>query len=229
MSHTNTTPNYGLPQFITTDKPFWLTDINTAFSDIDTGINTAKTTADTASTNASQALLDASAASTAAASANAKGDGAIASIANAFDTTATYLLNDLVMYNSLLYKCTTAVTTPGPWTGSTNWTRITVESLTGEVITGLNAEIATKEPSANLDGFKFKYEVLENNVDVYSPAYNDICIAIIGRTRAAAYIGSNSDVMAIVPATGISIYKIGSQIRVTNVGGSTSICCFIYR
>lgn len=35
MGHTNTTANYNLPQFLGTDKPGWLTDINTAFYDID--------------------------------------------------------------------------------------------------------------------------------------------------------------------------------------------------
>ena len=33
------------------------------------------------------------------------------------------------MYNSLLYKCHTAVVTPGAWTGSANWARITVEDI----------------------------------------------------------------------------------------------------
>lgn len=50
MAHTNSTPNYNLPQFLGTDKPAWLTDINNAMSVIDTAIAAAKTTADTADT-----------------------------------------------------------------------------------------------------------------------------------------------------------------------------------
>lgn len=50
MAHTNSTPNYNLPQFLGSDKPAWLTDINTAMSDIDTAIAAAKTVADTANT-----------------------------------------------------------------------------------------------------------------------------------------------------------------------------------
>lgn len=46
MSHTNSTTNYNLPQFISTDKPAWLTDVNDAMSAIDTGIAAAKSTAD---------------------------------------------------------------------------------------------------------------------------------------------------------------------------------------
>lgn len=56
MSHTNTTTNYNLPQFVGTDKPAWLTDINGAFSSIDTAIKGAKDTADTGSASATSAL-----------------------------------------------------------------------------------------------------------------------------------------------------------------------------
>ena len=128
MSHTNSTPNYNLPQFITTDKPFWLTDVNNAFLAIDTGIDAAKDAADNAQSDATQALTDAGNASTAASTADAKGGGAVASIADAFDSTATYSVGDLVMYNNLLYGCHTAIITPGAWTGSANWSRTTCET-----------------------------------------------------------------------------------------------------
>ena len=129
MSHTNSTTNYALPQFITTDKPAWLTDVNNAFLDIDTAINTAKTTADTAALDAGTAIGDAAAAQSTANTADAKGSGAIASIADTFDPTTIYSVGDYVMYNSLLYICTVAILTPGPWTGATNWARITVEQM----------------------------------------------------------------------------------------------------
>lgn len=48
MGHTNSTVNYNLPQFIGTDKPSWLGDINNAFSAIDTAIANAASTATTA-------------------------------------------------------------------------------------------------------------------------------------------------------------------------------------
>lgn len=35
MGHTNITPNYSLPQFIDSDKPAWLDDVNQAYSAID--------------------------------------------------------------------------------------------------------------------------------------------------------------------------------------------------
>lgn len=129
MGHTNSTPNYNLPQFLTTDKPAWLTDINNAFLDIDGAMHTAQTDATTAGNNATQALTDAANAAAAASTADAKGAGAVASIEAAFDPTTVYSIGAKVMYNSLLYRCNVAVVTPGPWTGSANWERITVDSI----------------------------------------------------------------------------------------------------
>lgn len=129
MAHTNSTTNYGLPQFITTDKPAWLTDVNTAYADIDLAMKNNADAATTAGNNAVQALSDASAAATTASGADAKASGAIASISDIFDATSTYAVGDLVIYNSLLYICTVAITVPGAWTGSTNWDRITIETV----------------------------------------------------------------------------------------------------
>lgn len=55
MSHTNSTTNYSLPQFVGTDKPAWLTDINGAFSTIDTNLKTVSDNATTAGTTATTA------------------------------------------------------------------------------------------------------------------------------------------------------------------------------
>ncbi len=44
MGSTAKTPNYQLPQFVATDKPTWLGDVNKAMLDIDTGIAEARTT-----------------------------------------------------------------------------------------------------------------------------------------------------------------------------------------
>lgn len=146
MGHTNSTTNYNLPQFITTDKPAWLTDVNNAYTAIDTGIHAAKTTADGAQSDATQALSDAAAASNIASAAGTKADGVIASLADEFLTTSTYETGDIVVYNSLLYICTSDVTTPGAWTGSTNWLRTTVESL----YVDLKNILATKADASDL-------------------------------------------------------------------------------
>ena len=55
MSHTNSTPNYNLPQFVGTDKPTWLNDVNGAFTSIDTQMKANADSATSASSNATSA------------------------------------------------------------------------------------------------------------------------------------------------------------------------------
>ena len=52
MSATNHTTNYNLPQFVGTDKPTWLTDVNGAFATIDTTVKGVSDTASGASSTA---------------------------------------------------------------------------------------------------------------------------------------------------------------------------------
>lgn len=56
-------------------------------------------------------------------------DGTISSnllaIAQTYDPTSTYALDDYVFYNRLLYRCTTAIDTPEEWTAA-HWTQCTV-------------------------------------------------------------------------------------------------------
>ena len=56
MSHTNSTPNYNLPQFAGTDKPTWLNDFNGAMSAIDTQMKANADSATQANTNATTAV-----------------------------------------------------------------------------------------------------------------------------------------------------------------------------
>lgn len=143
MSHTNTTANYGLPQFVPTDKPAWLVDINAAFFDTDAAIKNASDAAGAAQSDATQALSDASDADTKATAADSKGAGALASIEAQFDPTTIYAVGAKVIYNNLLYICTTAVVTPGPWTGAANWDRITVDTLIENTKTEVENDIQT--------------------------------------------------------------------------------------
>lgn len=55
MSHTNSTTNYNLPQFVGSDKPTWLTDVNGAMSAIDAQMKLNADSATTAGTDATTA------------------------------------------------------------------------------------------------------------------------------------------------------------------------------
>lgn len=46
---------------------------------------------------------------------------AFLNMAPPFSESSTYAVDDIVLYETGLYKCHTAVVTPGSWTGSTNW------------------------------------------------------------------------------------------------------------
>ena len=96
MGHTNTTTYYGLPQFVSTDKAGWLTDMNEAFENIDNSmhaINTmasdADTKADTASGLANTAAAQGAKAEQAANAATSAANAAASSAANAQGTANT--------------------------------------------------------------------------------------------------------------------------------------------
>lgn len=55
MAHTYQTANYNLPQFVGTDVPTWLADVNPAYETIDTAIHAAQTTAEAADSTATSA------------------------------------------------------------------------------------------------------------------------------------------------------------------------------
>jgi hypothetical protein len=46
---------------------------------------------------------------------------AFLNMAPPFSESSTYAVDDIVLYGTGIYKCHTAVVTPGSWTGSTNW------------------------------------------------------------------------------------------------------------
>ena len=61
-----------------------------------------------------------------------------AAIATVFSASATYAVGDVVMYEGTRYKCATAVTVAGAWTGSTNWTAESVQDVIGDVESALH-------------------------------------------------------------------------------------------
>lgn len=69
MGHTNSTPNLNLPQFVGSDKPTWLSDVNGAMLAIDNAYGTIEAQASSAATAAAGAVTVAGAAQTAAESA----------------------------------------------------------------------------------------------------------------------------------------------------------------
>ena len=129
MSHTNTTTNYGLPQFLSSDKPAWMADINVAFADIDSQM---KTNADAASAAQSTA------------------DDAVLNGAPGYSNLSTYAVGDVVNYLGRVYKCDIAVTTPEAFDNA-KWSyyRLSDASAQLDVIDG---EIGSTDISGIGDG-----------------------------------------------------------------------------
>lgn len=70
-----------------------------------------------------------------------KGDnGDVTNIADAYSTSATYALGDYCIYNSQLYRCTTAITTAEAWTAA-HWTAVQLGDDTSTLRSALNASI----------------------------------------------------------------------------------------
>ena len=72
-------------------------------------------------------------------------------LAPVFSTASTYAVDDVVLYNNNLYKCHTAVTVAGAWTGATNWTQVKVSDICGGGGGGgtSNYNDLTNKPSIN--------------------------------------------------------------------------------
>ena len=91
MSHTNSTTNYGLPEFLSSDKPAWMGDMNPAFSEIDAQMKLIADAAAQANTDIGTVGLN---------------------FAAGYSNASTYDVGDVVTYNKRMYICDVAVTVP---------------------------------------------------------------------------------------------------------------------
>lgn len=89
MGHTNSTANLSLPQFIGTDKPTWLGDVNGAFSAIDSYAGTNDAAVAAAASDASSAISQAAAAVNTANTANTTAGNASTTANNAIGVANT--------------------------------------------------------------------------------------------------------------------------------------------
>lgn len=97
----------------------------TAASGSATAASGSATAAAGSATTAGQEAEAASGSATAAATSAANAAASVASLAHPYDATATYNIGDYVIYEGMLYRCTTAITTAEAWNAA-HWTQATL-------------------------------------------------------------------------------------------------------
>lgn len=174
MSSTNHTTNYNLPQFVGSDKPAWLGDINPAFSAIDTAMKANQTSATTAGADATTA------------------NNNIGTMANLATTEKTTLVGAV---NEVNTKAQTAQSTANSAGGTATQTATDLANFVDKFNIGANTSTAniqitrgaiTAQPklSQNSDGSMFKfYGMLQIN------AFNSTSGAALPLTSIAGLTG----------------------------------------
>lgn len=113
-------------------------------------------------------------------------------IANAYDSTATYAIGDVVIYSGGLYKCTTTISTAEAWTAS-HWTATTVsdmlsslqatndnkvsksgDTMTGDLTLQKNFPIITLSSGTNNPQGVCRIQKQANATNDYSSKFTDI-------------------------------------------------------
>lgn len=176
MSSTNTTPNYGLPQYIPTDKPTYLGDFNKAMLDIDTNmksienkatsaeseIETANATANQALENANTAQTTATQAQTTADLAKTKADTAT-NTATGAQTTATQAKTTATQAQNTANQNTTNINSIKTWN---NYGNVLTAHTTGSSNDGLNVKYNSSLQLLNLWGYNHFSPVIQANAQI---------------------------------------------------------------
>lgn len=129
MSHTNSTTNYGLPQFLSSDKPAWMADINVAMSDIDAQMKLNADAASTANTDIGTIALN---------------------FASGYSNMSTYDVGDVVVYDKRMYVCDVAVTVPEAFDNA-KWSYYRVSDASDALANVIAAENAVETLVGNTD------------------------------------------------------------------------------
>lgn len=178
MSHTNTTTNYGLPQFLSSDKPAWMADINVAFADIDT-----------------QMKLNADAAADAQSDVN----DASLNFAAGYSNASTYDVGDVVVYNNRMYICDVAVTVPESF-DITKWTYYRVSNTADAVENLTSAENALESLVGSTDISAIGDGTVTGAIDTINTNLSDII------KREAVTLTFNTNGVSIVEIPSLNSY-----------------------
>jgi hypothetical protein len=169
MSSTNTTPNFGLPQYIPTDKPTYLGDFNKAMLDIDTNMKSienkaqsAESGVETANSNATQALNTANTARETAQTAQATATEAQTKASQA-QTTASQAQTTASQAQTTASQNATNINSIKTWE---NYGNVLTVPTTGSSNDGLNVKYNSSLQLLNLWGYNHFSPVIESNAKI---------------------------------------------------------------
>lgn len=211
MSFTNSTVNYGLPQWIAADKPKFLTDINNAYATIDTQLKNANDNANTASDNATSALsIAGQAASTAESAATVAGQAAA----------LAQSVNELVgTLNAKMGTTSIATIGDGTVTGAIDSINTVTQSNSDNIADLMKHRTGTGVPLAS-------YNSSDNQYTCPSDGYVKLNMGATANLRGTIYL--NGD-MFLSCNDSLSSYfilpmfvKKGSRIYVQNLTGTAN-------
>lgn len=207
MSATNSTPNYGLPQYIADDKPTYLGDFNKAMLDIDTNMKTIDNKAVSAESEiasvqatANQALENANTATTKATTAQATAEQAQTSATNAQST------------------ATTAKNTADTANASATSANENVNNLIEEIGTWINQEIKNPDNTASSVKMSFNKTLKLMQVYGYVDSINtkQIIIATIPTNLVRALQNINIQGGCFYSSTGGDYKPVVMQVNTSN-------------
>lgn len=162
-------------------------------------------------------------------------------IQDEFSTSSTYAVGALVIYNTKIYRCHTAVSSAGAWTGSTNWTEQKLSDLLNLKQNTLTFDSAPTSASTNPVTSGGVYTALTNK-----QASSSVLTSISGQssgtgllklTNGTASLDSNSyltshlyrpislngsSILANTSSTALNLVP-GTNVTMTNSSGSVTI------
>ena len=162
FASTNKTANYDLPQFVGTDKPTWLGDINEAMADIDAGMHAN-------ATNISNMASDVASASATASQASQD----VAGLTSTVNTLSTNVSAVTTTANNAQQTATSALNTANTANGKADTNASAITSIQSD-ITSINSDITSIENDIST---KTKYSTTETIIGTYSdnrPIYRKV-------------------------------------------------------
>ncbi|MBQ1572994.1 MAG: hypothetical protein IIZ78_17830, partial [Clostridiales bacterium] len=151
------------------------------------------------------------------------GAGAAGVVASAYSAAKTYKVGDYVLYNSNLYRCTTAITTAEAWTAA-HWTQVVLADDVTDLKTDLDEEIF------KIDTFgKTKKTVTDTIVKLFEKGISNVSLTT---NEEVHILGANRlDIAnATITHDGYSstvITKTETGFRAYYPGGGTAKSAFI--